>query len=64
VGAAITPWSLLATPVGFVRWVKTIREDSAQENQQAALRRELAKLAHDVAEVEAKFAALKKRLEC
>jgi hypothetical protein len=62
IGAAITPWTLLATPVGFIRWMRTIEKDSAHENAQARLRSELVKLERDVTGTEAKYAALRQRL--
>lgn len=61
-GAAITPWTLLATPVGVVRWIHTIEKDSAQENAQTRLRQEQGKLQRDIADVEVRYAALKKRI--
>jgi hypothetical protein len=61
-GAAITPWTLLVTPVGVVRWINTIKKDSAQENAQVHLRQELGKLRRDVADTEVRYAELKKRI--
>ncbi len=60
--AAITPWSLIAAPYGIWRLIRTIEEDSTQENRQAALRRELKKVERDLTEVEIKYAAIVERL--